>query len=87
MWRYMLYIPFTMSSQTDTYEPNDTFSSAYQISLDGWYFSYLWSLSDQDRFQFSVHTDTGPKYIEVWLKSIPPGTNYNLELYSPSNVR
>lgn len=70
----------------DTYEPNNSFSAAYSINFGQWYFSYIWYENDNDWYKFYVTaSSTSPKYINVWLQGIPTSTDYDLDLYSPSN--
>jgi hypothetical protein len=84
LWIHRNNLPFIYSSTTDTYEPNNTFSTAYPVSKEVWYYSYIWSMSDQDWYRFHVSSSANPQFIEVWLYSIPIGTNYNRQLYGPN---
>ena len=61
-------------------------SNSCGISTGVWHSFYLTSPFDEDWFQFYVSTATGPRWIEVWLQSIPPGIDYDLALYSPTNT-
>lgn len=63
-------------------EPNETFSTACLLALGMWHEFFI-SSGDVDWFKFSVPSSY---YIDVWLQSIPEWTNYDLELYSPTNV-
>ncbi len=72
-------------AHTDTYEPNNTFDTAYSISRDCWYESYIWTPADYDYYKFPVGVQRSA-YIYAWLQSIPPGTDYDLRLYSPSGT-
>ncbi len=87
LWRYEVELPVMLKDFGDTYEPNDSFSTAYKIGLDSWYYSYIWSDSDQDWFQFYVSVPANQaRYIEVWLESIPSGEDYDLRLYRENNT-
>ncbi len=77
--------PTPTPAHPDTYEPNNTFDTAYFISRDRWYSSYIWTPTDNDYYKFSVGVQRSA-YIYAWLQSIPPGTNYDLRLYSPSGT-
>lgn len=80
-----VFLPFLMRFE-DTYEPNNTFATATPINTGVWYESYISSTSDNDWYSFSVTVPSGSaRNIDVYLQSIPPGTNYTLELRSPSN--
>ncbi|MCS6911361.1 MAG: M23 family metallopeptidase, partial [Anaerolineales bacterium] len=87
LWRHLIYLPLVTKQPTDTYEPNNSFSTAYSIALSSWYESYIWTTSDQDWYQFSVSVPPNQaRYIRALLQSIPPGTDYDIEIYSPSNA-
>ncbi len=74
-----------MQCDPDTFEPNDSFSTAYGISLSLWYKSSIWTISDNDWYKFYITaSSTNPKYINISLQRIPANTNYNLQLYNPS---
>jgi len=80
-----VFLPFLMRFE-DTLEPNDAFNTAASINTGVWHESFISSSSDNDWYSFSVSVPAGSaRNIEVYLQSIPPGTNYTLELYSPSN--
>lgn len=80
-----VFLPHLMKFE-DTFEPNDSFSTATPINTGVWYESYIGSSSDNDWYSFSVSVPSGSaRNIDVYLQSIPPGTNYTLELRSPSN--
>ncbi|RLT42025.1 MAG: M23 family peptidase [Chloroflexi bacterium] len=80
-----VFLPHLMRFE-DTYEPNDSFATATPINTGVWYESFISSTSDNDWYSFSVTVPSGSaRNIEVYLQSIPPGTNYTLELRSPSN--
>lgn len=87
LWRHLIYLPLVTKQPTDTYEPNNSFSTAYSIALSSWYELYIWTTSDQDWYQFSVSVPPNQaRYIRALLQSIPPGTDYDIEIYSPSNA-
>ncbi len=77
--------PTPTPDHLDTYEPNNTFDTAYRISRDRWYYSYIWTPADYDYYRFPIEAYPSA-YIYVWLQSIPPGTDYDLKLYSPSGT-
>lgn len=80
-----VFLPHLMRFE-DTFEPNDSFNTAAAVNTGVWYESYISSTSDNDWYSFPVSVPSGSaRNIDVYLQSIPPGTNYNLELYSPSN--
>jgi len=80
-----VFLPHLMRFE-DTFEPNDSFSTAASINTGVWYESFISSSSDNDWYSFSVTVPSGSaRNIEVYLQSIPAGTNYTLELRSPSN--
>ncbi len=72
-----LTIPILVSFG-DTYEPNDTFASAFPITYGETYESFLFSLTDtRDVYKLeAVHDVT----ILVTLADIPPNKNYRLSL-------
>jgi|GEM_PF-1705903 len=68
-------------------EPNETFAAACPIVQDQWYYAYIWTPSDNDYYKFYVDVlPNRARYIDSWLQSIPPGTDYDLELYSPTGA-
>ncbi len=77
--------PTPTPDHTDTYEPNDTFGTAYLISRDRWYYSYIWTPTDHDYYRFYIEAPPSA-YVYAWLESIPSGTNYDLRLYNPSGT-
>jgi hypothetical protein len=77
---------FTVTTFTDTYEPNDTFSQAYGPLTPGVaYLSYIASMWDNDYYKISV--PSGCQRINVSLTSIPGGCDYDLDLYNSSGYR
>lgn len=80
-----VFLPHLMRFE-DTYEPNDSFNTAASINAGVWYESFISSTSDNDWYSFAVTVPSGSaRNIDIYLQSIPPGTNYTLELRSPSN--
>lgn len=71
----------------DNYVYGAPYYADYGIKNTGvWYESFISSTSDNDWYSFPVTVPSGSaRNIDVYLQSIPPGANYNLELYSPSN--
>ena len=64
----------------DTYEPNDTFATAFPITYRQTYESFLFNLSDtRDVYALEVTRDIT---ILVTLADIPPGKNYRLSLHT-----
>ena len=62
----------------DTYEPNDTLSTAFPIAYGETYESFLFSLTDtRDVYRLEAVQDVT---ILVTLADIPPGMNYRLSL-------
>lgn len=65
-------------------EPNEDFNSACTGGSGTW---YLWPSPDQDWFKFNVYIPVNEsRDITVDLQSIPAGKNYDLALYSPTNL-
>jgi uncharacterized protein YjbI with pentapeptide repeats len=63
----------------DTYEPNNSFSTAYgPLENDEEYYSFIWSTTDRDYYWFEIG---GLDRITVKLSNIPSGTDYDLFLY------
>lgn len=82
------YLPIieNFCEKPDTYEPNNSFSTAASISFQQWYFSYIWTENDNDWYKFYVSaSSSNPKYINIWLQGIPSGNDYDLYLYNPRN--
>ncbi|HID85869.1 MAG TPA: hypothetical protein EYP55_00625 [Anaerolineae bacterium] len=66
----------------DTYEPNDSFASAWgSLSTGMVYRSYIWQAGDDDYYWFQVTTLVYP--IIVRLSHIPADADYDLFLYDP----
>ena len=64
----------------DTYEPNDTFATAFPIAYAQTYESFLFNLSDtRDVYALEATRDIT---ILVTLADIPPGKNYRLFLHT-----
>lgn len=64
----------------DTYEPNDTFATAFHIEYGQTYESFLFDLNDtRDVYKLEAVRDVT---ILVTLADIPPGKGYRLSLYS-----
>ena len=64
----------------DTYEPNDTFATAFPITYRQTYESFLFNLSDtRDVYALEVTRDIT---ILVTLADIPPSKNYRLSLHT-----
>lgn len=63
----------------DTYEPNDTFDLATQMTMDTARVSYISHPYDRDFYQFTV---TGPQTIYLSMSNLPD--DYDLYLYNPS---
>lgn len=64
----------------DTYEPNDTFATAFPIAYAQTYESFLFNLSDtRDVYALKATRDIT---ILVTLADIPPGKNYRLFLHA-----
>lgn len=75
------YLPIVLKNATgDTYEPNNSRSGSYGPLTSGVvYASYIWSATDTwDCFWFEP-SSLGTTTID--LTSIPPGTDYDLQLY------
>ena len=69
----------------DTYEPNDTFATAFPISYAQTYESFLFNLSDtRDVYALEATRDIT---ILVTLGDIPPGKNYRLSLHTATGER
>jgi hypothetical protein len=85
-WPYRGYQPFFVGGAgQDTFEPNDTSTTAATVGFDTWHNSFIWASSDVDWYKFSVSaSSSSPKEIEVWLHN-PLQGNYDLELYNPSS--
>ena len=69
----------------DPFEPNDSINQAWGPLLSGQeYLPYIYGPQDQDDFYFfnlpAAHS------IEVWLRQIPAGHDYNLYLYNSTLV-
>lgn len=78
---YSIDLPLVASSSPipcGNYEPNNSFSGAHLLPGPGNYCEYLSSTSDQDIYRLDVNT-LGP--ITIDLTDIPPGMDYDLELY------
>ena len=64
----------------DTYEPNDTFATAFPITYAQTYESFLFDSDDtRDVYKLEATRDIT---ILVTLADIPPGKNYRLSLYT-----
>lgn len=61
----------------DTYEPNDTFVTAYSVVANRTYTSYISTVSDNDYYKF-VAPKTGT--VDVNLR-VPADKDYNLQVY------
>ena len=69
----------------DTYEPNDTFATAFPITYGQTYESFLFNLSDtRDVYALEATRDIT---ILVTLADIPPGKNYRLSLHTAIGER
>jgi len=69
----------------DTYEPNDTFATAFPIAYAQTYESFLFNLSDtRDVYALEATRDIT---ILVMLADIPPGKNYRLSLHTATGER
>lgn len=83
-----VYLPLTLKNHLSltcyAYEPNDGFDEAYRLSAPGTYCSYISTASDEDYYRFDVST-LGP--ITVDLTNIPPGTDYDIELYGNNQAQ
>ena len=64
----------------DTYEPNDTFATAFPITYAQTYESFLFDLSDT-RDVYALEATRGITIL-VTLADIPPGKNYGLFLHA-----
>ena len=64
----------------DTYEPNDTFATAFPITYAQTYESFLFNLSDT-RDVYALEATRGITIL-VTLADIPPGKNYRLSLHT-----
>lgn len=80
---YFLYTPLTLKTHhSDTYEPNDDFTSAFTIQSEQDYHAYIWPAIDEDWFKSLVIVPVGKeRVITVDLRNVPTGTNYDLALY------
>ena len=68
----------------DTYEPNDTFATAFRITYAQTYESFLFNLSDiRDVYALEAPRDIT---ILVTLADIPPGKNYRLSLHTATGA-
>ena len=64
----------------DTYEPNDTLATAFQITYGQTYESFLYDLGDtRDVYKLEATRDIT---ILVTLADLPPGKNYRLSLHA-----
>lgn len=87
---HSVYLPLTLrsyyrfSSTTDPYESNNYSAQAYLLAGPGNYDAYIWTTSDDDWYRLNVST-LGP--ITIDLKSIPSGTDYDVELYTATGLR
>ena len=81
---YALRATFTSSGggSTDTYEPNDSTSTAYAINFGTTYNSYIYTASDVDYYKV---TASGAGTIGVTLSNLP--ADYDLYLYNSSGTQ
>ncbi|MBJ6361120.1 S8 family serine peptidase [Paenibacillus sp. GCM10012307] len=70
-------------SGPDTYEPNDTFLTAYSVNPGNSYISYISSASDIDYYKFSANA-TGEVTVNL---TIPSTVDYDLYLYNASGAQ
>lgn len=76
--------PTPMSSQCTVGEPNNSFETAINIPLNGYYYYYICPSGDEDWFKFYVASDGMYRDIDIFLSSLP--ANYDLELFTPSQL-
>lgn len=67
-------------------EPNEIFAEACLIFTGQTNAFHLWPTADEDWFVFDVVVPGLGGCVNVSLTSIPANRNYNLALYSPTNV-
>ena len=79
-----LFFPAIMRNDAPTiYEPNDDVSTAFGPLLSGQaYQAYLQTNGDIDIYHFTTSGGT----ISVSLSSLPPGTDYDLDLYNGNGL-
>ncbi|MDI6752405.1 MAG: T9SS type A sorting domain-containing protein [bacterium] len=70
----------TLTESSDTYEPNDSFSQAYQLTSKNIYESYIFAPGDMDYYKIWANGGI----ISISLTSIPFASDYDLYLYDPS---
>lgn len=68
----------------DTYEPNDTFATAFPIMYGQTYESFLFDLGDTRDF-YKLEATRGITIL-VMLADVPPGKNYRLSLHTAPDV-
>lgn len=73
---FYIFIPYKISFATDTYEPNDSFSTSYTV-YSGSYYSYISTSSDNDYYKL-----WSPKNVllKILLTNIPT----NKKTFGPS---
>jgi hypothetical protein len=79
---YQLYV--TTGSNGDSYEPNDTMSSATSISMGTNYYPTIHTTSDIDYFKTYVNSGFT---MNIKMTSIPPDTDYDIKLYDSSGTQ
>ncbi|MBU1599419.1 hypothetical protein KKG61_04855, partial [bacterium] len=70
----------SLAESSDTYEPNDFFSQAYELTSKNLYESYIFAPGDMDYYKLWADTGT----ISISLTSIPLTSDYDLYLYNSS---
>lgn len=65
-------------------EPNNSFETAINIPINGYYYYYICPSGDEDWFKFYVTPNGMYRDIDIYLSSLP--ANYDLELFTPSQL-